>query len=101
MVIEFLTFTVPAVQRAAFLARDAEVWTTGLAQHPGYLGKEVWVDADDPTQVTCVIRWASLAEWKSFPESRIQELDAQMGELLMPVSAVRTFAVAAVASGGP
>lgn len=99
MVIEFLTFTVPVERRAAFLARDAQIWTTGLAQHPGYLGKEIWAAADDPTQVTCVIRWASLAEWKAFPEARIKELDAQMGDLLMPVSGVRTFEVVPAAGG--
>lgn len=93
MVIEFLTFTVPVEQRAAFLARDAEVWTAGLAQQPGYLGKEVWVEAENPTQVTCVIRWESLAQWKAFPQARLQELDAQMGGLLMPVSSCRTFEV--------
>lgn len=99
MVIEFLTFTVPVDRRTAFLARDAEVWTAGLAQQPGFLDKEVWVAADDPTQVTCVIRWASLAEWKTFPDSRLRELDAQMGDLLMPVSGVRTFDVFPAADG--
>jgi uncharacterized protein (TIGR03792 family) len=96
MVIEFLTFTVPIEKRAAFLARDAEVWTAALALQAGYVNKEVWVGAADPTQVTCVIRWESLAHWKRFPESRQKELDDQMGDLLMPVRSCCAFDVAVI-----
>lgn len=44
MVIEFLYFIVSPESREAFIARDADVWTAGVAQQAGYLGKEAWAD---------------------------------------------------------
>jgi heme-degrading monooxygenase HmoA len=41
----------------------------------------VWVSQDDPDRVTLVIRWASLAQWKSFPAALLAELDARMDGL--------------------
>jgi uncharacterized protein (TIGR03792 family) len=84
MVIELLRLTCPPEKQAAFIQRDAEVWTRGLAQHPGFLGKEVWLSPAHPSQVTLVIRWASLEHWKSFPEEWSRRQDEQMGDLLMP-----------------
>jgi uncharacterized protein (TIGR03792 family) len=86
MVIELLRVTCPPEKHAAFIQRDAEVWTRGLAQHLGFMGKEVWVSPDHPSQVTLVIRWASMAHWKSFPAEWSQRQDEQMGDLLMPLT---------------
>ena len=94
MVIEFLHFTVAPEQRQAFIARDAEVWSAGLADQPGYLGKDVWVDLDNPAQVRLAIRWESRAHWQAVPQALQDELDRRMGDLLMPVEGVNAFEVA-------
>ena len=85
MVIEFLHFTVAPELRQAFIARDAEVWTAGLSGQPGYLGKDVWVDLNDPTQLRLAIRWETLVHWKACPPELLLELDRRMGDLLRPV----------------
>ena len=81
MVVEFLTVEVAPEERAAWLERDAEVWTEFLAQQPGYLGKECWVASDDPHRVHLVIRWASGAAWHAVTDAQVAEVDARMGDL--------------------
>ncbi|MGR3436365.1 MAG: TIGR03792 family protein [Shimia sp.] len=80
MIIEHLVVGVPADAHAAFVAKDAEVWTATLAAQPGYLGKEVWAQADDPTRMHLVIRWETRAQWKAVPEDVLAATDAAMTE---------------------
>lgn len=86
MVIELLRVTCPKEKQAAFIQRDSEVWTPGLAKHPGFLGKEVWVSPDKDDEVVLVIRWESMEHWRTFPAEWAPGLDAQMGDLLMPLA---------------
>jgi uncharacterized protein (TIGR03792 family) len=74
MVIEWLRYRVPTEFQAAFLEADARIWTPTLAAQPGFLGKESWLELDTQT-VTLVIRWASLADWKSIPVSGLEAAD--------------------------
>ncbi|TAG65911.1 MAG: TIGR03792 family protein [Oscillatoriales cyanobacterium] len=84
MVIEWLRFKVPREKWEQFILRDEEVWTAGLKSFPGYLGKEVWVDAVE-NEVLMLIRWETREQWNSVPQSTIDELDAKMGDLQMPI----------------
>ncbi len=86
-VIELLRVLTAPGCRDEFVARDAAVWTPALAAHDGFVSKEVWVSQDDPNLVTLVIRWASLAQWKSFPSELLAELDAKMEGLQVSLSA--------------
>jgi uncharacterized protein (TIGR03792 family) len=92
MVIEWLRFEVPPEQWEAFICRDEEVWTVGLKNFSGFLGKEVWID---PVQqnVVMIIRWNSKEEWKSIPTSELERLDAMMGDLRMPIIESREYRV--------
>lgn len=63
MIIEYLSFEVPLPAQPAFIAHDAAIWTPALALSPGFLGKEVWQQADQPTRITLVIRWRAQADW--------------------------------------
>ncbi len=85
MVIEWLKFQVPQEKWEAFIQRDEEVWTAGLKSLPGFLGKETWVDPVE-NEVVMLIRWETRELWKSVPQSVIDELDAKMGELQMPIA---------------
>ena len=90
MVIEWLRFEVPTALRAAFLERDARVWTLALSQYAGFISKETWFEPD--TNATfAVIRWETLQDWKSIPRSDLEFLDDEMGEFFMPVVECRTF----------
>ncbi|MEG4206528.1 TIGR03792 family protein [Microcoleus sp. Pol7_A1] len=92
MIIEWLRFKVPPEKWEAFIRRDEEVWTTGLRNFPGYLGKEIWVDAVE-NEVVMLIRWETREQWKSVPQSTIDELDAHMGDLQIAIAESREYQV--------
>lgn len=84
MVIEWLQFKIPQEKWEAFIQRDEEVWTAGLQQFPGFIGKEVWTDAVRE-EIILVIRWETREDWKSIPQEKLDELDQRMGELRFPI----------------
>ncbi len=84
MVIEWLEFKVPPEKRTAFIERDEAVWTTGLRQFKGFLGKEVWIEPRTE-RVILVIRWESEQAWDAVPLSEIKRLAQQMGNLNFPI----------------
>ncbi|MEG4940229.1 TIGR03792 family protein [Microcoleus sp. F4-D5] len=90
MIIEWLKFKVPPEKWEAFIRRDEEVWTAGLRNFPGYLGKEIWVDAVEK-EVVMLIRWETREQWKSVPQSTIDELDSQMGDLQIAIAESREY----------
>jgi len=92
MVIEWLRFKVPHEKWEAFIQRDEEVLTAGLRSFRGFLGKETWVDPVE-NEVVMLIRWETRELWKSVPQSLIDELDAKMGELQMPIAESREYQV--------
>jgi uncharacterized protein (TIGR03792 family) len=67
MVIEWLTVRVPVPDQTRYIAADRAIWSAALAQHKGYLGKEIWSRADDPEALNILIRWQSRAAWKAVP----------------------------------
>ncbi len=75
MVIELLRIRVPLADQARYLAADAAIWSTALAQHDGYLGKEIWAPADDPETLHLVIRWASRAAWHAVPRAHLHQTE--------------------------
>lgn len=85
MIVEFIRVTCPPEQRDAFIQRDAEVWTRGLMTQPGFLGKEVWTDPNDPTRVYLAIHLESRELLNAIPLAFCEEMDAAMGDLLMPI----------------
>lgn len=84
MVVEWLKFKIPTEQWEAFIQRDEEVWTQGLKQFPGFVGKETWVDPIEQ-EVILVIRWETREQWKSIPPEALEYLDQKMGDLRMPI----------------
>jgi uncharacterized protein (TIGR03792 family) len=77
MVIEWLKVKVSAELREKFLQKDAEIWTSMLAGYPGFLGKEVWIDPQTPTEVVLVIRWATREAWEAVPSERLKQVEQQ------------------------
>lgn len=79
MVVEFLTFAVPVSEREDWLALEAQHWSRFLERQDGFVRKEMWVAADDPTAVHAVIWWASLEQWKAIPEADLAAVADAMG----------------------
>ena len=87
MIVECLHIACPPDKRAAFLERDADVWTRGLMGQPGFLGKEVWFNPEKPGEVVLVIHFESLAKLRSISPEWCAATDAAMGDLLLPLTA--------------
>ena len=92
MIIEWLRFKVSPEKWEAFIQRDEEVWTAGLKNFPGFLGKEIWVDSVE-NEVVMLIRWETREQWKSVLQSTIDELERQMGDLQIAIAESREYQV--------
>lgn len=73
MVIEWLKVQVVPALREKYIQKDEEIWTAALSKYPGYLGKQVWLDAKNADIVVLVIHWASREAWKAVP---VKDLEA-------------------------
>jgi uncharacterized protein (TIGR03792 family) len=82
MVIEWLKVKVPSALRAQYIQKDAEIWTRLLAQYPGFLNKEVWINPQDDTEVIMVIHWHDRASWQAIPSDILQATDRQFTQAL-------------------
>ncbi len=77
MVIELLKVEVAAEYREKYLHLDWEIWTNAIAQFPGFINKEVWLNPKEPTEVILIIRWRSRQEWKSISIQLLEEIELQ------------------------
>lgn len=82
MVIELLKFKVAPELRERYIQQDAEIWTTALAKYPGFLGKEVWINHQDPTELILIIRWATREQWKSIRQEELQSIEAKFAQAM-------------------
>jgi len=77
VVIELLKFKVAPELREQYIQKDAEIWTQTLSSWSGFLGKEVWLNPNEPTEVILIIRWASREQWKSIPVELVDAIEQQ------------------------
>ncbi|MBW4562073.1 MAG: TIGR03792 family protein [Mojavia pulchra JT2-VF2] len=82
MVIELLKFKIAPNMREKCIQKDAEIWTTALAQYPGFLGKEVWINPHDSTEVIFIIRWASREQWQAIPQTDLEAIENKFAQAL-------------------
>jgi uncharacterized protein (TIGR03792 family) len=84
VVIELLKMKIPPKLREKYIQKDAEIWTAALAKYPGFIGKEVWINPNDLTEVVLIIRWETREHWDAVPEAVLQAIalkfDAAMGK---------------------
>ncbi len=82
MVIEWLKVNVPPELRELYIQKDAEIWTPILSKYPGFVGKEVWINPHDATEIVMVIHWADRDAWKAIPTEELVETDRQFTEAI-------------------
>lgn len=84
MVIELLKVKIPPKLREEYIQKDAEIWTAALAKYPGFMGKEVWINPNDLTEVVLIIRWQTKEHWDAIPEVDLAQIafkfDTAMGK---------------------
>lgn len=81
MIIELLKVKVAPELQKEYLKKDAE-WTKALVSYPGFLGKEVWLNPNKPTEVILVIRWASCEQWKTISVELLNAIEQQFAQAL-------------------
>lgn len=83
MVIEFLTFNVPAEMREEWKSLDNEIWTTFLATQEGFVKKELWQSPENDGEFHAVIWWKDKQSWAAISSDQITKVDKGMGEFLI------------------
>jgi uncharacterized protein (TIGR03792 family) len=82
VVIELLKFKISGEKRETFIQQDAEIWTTALAKYPGFLGKEVWINPHDPTEIIFVVHWATREQWQAIPQEDLAAVEQNFAAAL-------------------
>lgn len=74
-VVEHLRLRVPHEARQAWLIAEQASWEPWLRRQPGFLGRDLYWDADRQEGVL-LIRWASQQAWDSIPQAEIDQVQA-------------------------
>jgi uncharacterized protein (TIGR03792 family) len=82
MDIEYLRFRVDPAQREIFIEQDACIWSSVLEGYPGYLGKEIWINPEDDSEVIVLVRWRSFEEWQAVPPEILQEAETRFQQTM-------------------
>lgn len=80
MIIEWLKVRVSPEFREKFIQKDAEIWTSMLVTCPGFLGKEVLINPEAPTEVVILIRWRNHQAWKSVPPEQLKKVESRFAQ---------------------
>ncbi|MDM9379180.1 TIGR03792 family protein [Chlorogloeopsis sp. ULAP01] len=80
--IEILKIKVPSAQREEYIQKDAEIWTAALSNYPGFLGKQVWLNPKDSTEVILVIHWESREHWKAISLAELEAIEQKFNQEL-------------------
>jgi len=82
--VEQLVFQIEAQDMETWLELDHEIWTKALATQKGFAGKEIWIDPQIPGEITYVIYWDSLEDWKSIDPLWLEEIENKFTNALAP-----------------
>jgi len=73
--VEYSVFEVSPKLIDQFIEMDHKYWTLFLKDKPGFISKEVWVNKTKPGEVSTIITWNTMEEWKSIPIEELTETD--------------------------
>ncbi|MEM8604421.1 MAG: TIGR03792 family protein [Cyanobacteria bacterium P01_H01_bin.121] len=81
-VVEWLQVEVPLAEQAAYLEAETAIWTGSLKDFPGFEGKEIWQDPQQPDSLTVVIHWRSQADWDAIPGAVVEAAEQAFSDRL-------------------
>ena len=79
-VIEYLRISVSAKDKKAWLIAEENSWKNWLKEQKGFLGRELLWDPGRE-EALLLIRWASRKDWKSIPQSEIDNVQERFEEI--------------------
>lgn len=77
MIIEWLKFKLDEKDREFFVQKDAEIWTPMSNKYRGFLGKEVWLNSQNPEELVIIVYWENRELWKAVPQEDIDLTEKQ------------------------
>lgn len=90
-VVEYLQYSVPTAEQAFFIAQEEAVWGEFNASFPGFDGKEIWRDPNQPEALIVVVHWHSRAQMQSVPKAAIQATNQAFEKALGKVYALKNI----------
>ncbi len=79
-VVEHLRILVPYEERSEWIAAEKATWEPWLAKKRGFLGRQLFWDPQSE-EATLLISWAKRSDWKSIPQTEINEVQASFERL--------------------
>lgn len=92
MVVEWLTFEVPAEEMTEWLRVEESVWSRFLETCEGFVRKQMWAEEGDTGRVHAVIWWTSRDSWHTISHEVVSRVDEDMGVFWKPCT-MRVFDV--------
>jgi uncharacterized protein (TIGR03792 family) len=80
VVIELLKFKLAPNIREKYIQKDGEIWTTALSKYPGFLGKQVWINPNDATEVIFIIHWETREQWQAIPPQDLEAIEKEFAQ---------------------
>lgn len=81
-VVEWLQFQIPIEVQANFIEKDRRIWTSFLSKQKGFIHKEVLTNIAKPEELTLLIYWQTLADWKRIPQNLLDEVQTHFEQEL-------------------
>lgn len=73
--VEYLVFDVNPELIDRFIEMDHQYWTLFLKDQAGFSSKHVWINKVRPGEVSLIIYWNTVEEWKSISEEKLVETE--------------------------
>ena len=80
--VEILRFNMESALVERFIELDHDIWTVELAKVDGFISKDIWVNKEKPGEVTTIIYWNSLDQWKAIDHDLLVEVDRKFTTLM-------------------
>jgi uncharacterized protein (TIGR03792 family) len=82
MFIEWLKFKINEENREFFIQKDEQIWTPMQSKYGGFLGKEVWFNFQNTSELVIIVYWENRELWQSIPQEDIKKTEKEFDLIL-------------------